>query len=137
MRFLLSTSIFILILNAANAGPGASRMAMPEVMNSSKFIAKIYPKTGDFRMNRYNFYNTYPHIQKRTFHTKLKTDGYKPKETAVIPQRHILPWPKKVEYLDDTYEVFRTPPGFKEKLEESIKRSHTDKPFFEEVEKKK
>lgn len=115
MKFWLFTSIFALSISIANAGPGSSRMAM--------------------LINEINFSRTVP-MQKRFFHTKLKTKGFRPEETTTIPQRHILPWPKKIEYLDDTYEVFRTPPGFIERLEESVKRSHTEQSLPETTEKK-
>ena len=75
--------------------------------------------------------------RKRFFNTKLKTEGYKPKETHETHQLHILPWPKKVEYLDDTYEVFRTPPDFMEQLEESLRRTQTKKAVLTNIEKKK
>lgn len=116
MKFLLSTSILALSISTANAGLGSSKM----LMTTSEFS---------------NFSRKVP-MQKQSFHTKFKTEGYKPKETVELPQRHILPWPKKVEYLDDTYEIFRTPPGFKEMLEESVKRSHKE-PTSLTTEKKK
>lgn len=127
-----SICIFALSTSAGYAGPGASRLASPEMLNLSKsFVSRTY--SGGFRMSK----KLYPQMQKRSFSTKLRTEGYKPKEEAVIPQRHTVPWPKKVEYLDDTYEVFRTPSGFKEKLEESVKRAHTEQSFPEKMEKKK
>jgi len=104
--------------------------------NASKYACRSYTRSGGLRMDS-KIYSTSPHVQRRSFHTKLRTEGYKPKETAEIPQRHILPWPKKVEYLDDTYEIFRTPPGFIEMLEESVKRSHKETPSLTTEEKKK
>jgi len=137
MKLLLSTGIFMLAISTVNAGPGASRMAAPEMLqNTSRGVYRTCTGLGGLRMSD-RMFDRFSHTRKSFFHTKLKTEGYKPKETAEIPQRHILPWPKKVEYLDDTYEIFRTPPGFKEKLEESVKRSHTEQSLPEKVEKKK
>ena len=76
-------------------------------------------------------------MQKRFFHTKLKTKGYEPKEPPTTYQFHTLKLPKRLEYVDDTYEVFRAPPGFQEMLEESVKRSHAEQPLPAKVEKKK
>ena len=61
--------------------------------------------------------------ERRTVHMQLKTKGFRPEKPIEITQWHTLDLPKRVEYLDETYEVFRTPPGFQEMIENSIKKS--------------
>lgn len=117
MKILLSTGVFMLAISTVNAGPGASRMATPEILQNTSRGLRMFDR--------------FSHTRKSFVHTKLRTVGYEPKETPTTHKVHTLKLPKKLEYLDDTYEVFRTPPGFQEMLEESIKRSHTEKLLHE------
>lgn len=66
-------------------------------------------------------------VQKRSLHIQqLKTKGFRPEgsiEEAKDIQWHILNLPKKVEYLDENHEIFKTPEGFQQNLEKSLCRN--------------
>ena len=132
MRLLLSASFLAISISTAHAGPGASRMASPEMLNISKgVISRTY--SGGFRMSK----QLYPQMQRRSFSTKLRTKGYEPKEAPVVSEVHTLHLPKKLEYLDENYEVFRTPKDFEKMLEESMQHPHKKATSFTKEEKKK
>lgn len=142
MKFLLSVSFFALATTVVHAGPGSStaKTALREVIpNTSRYVSRTYARPGRLRMDK-NIYSSSPHTQKRFNHatpTQLKTRGFRPEKPVEVTQLHTLDLPTKLEYLDETYEVFRTPPGFQNMLEESLKRSHTKASSIIKEEKKK
>ena len=166
MKFALFSSFFVLAITTANAGPGASKIATADIIsNLPKNSSRVLKSTKGYRPpepskpiqfqyekmdrkvkfldenhERYIPYSSKStstsHVQKRSFHTKLKTKGYEPKEKHEISQLYTLDFPKKLEYLDETHEVFRTPPGFQKMLDESLKRYRKDQYLSMKKEKK-
>ena len=83
-----------------------------------------------------NMFSRPSNIPGRSFHTKLKTKGFEPKIDPLKQTTNTITFPKKLEYVDDSYEIFKTPPGFKEMLDESLKHSHKV-PVSQEKDEKK
>lgn len=100
-----------------------------------RFVPNTSSKIWGFRMS--NPLHTSPNIQRRSFSTKLRTKGYEPKEPPVVSEVHTLHLPKRLEYLDESYEVFRTPKDFEKMLEESMHHPHKKTSSFTKEEKKK
>jgi hypothetical protein len=145
MKYSKSVLIAVAIMSFSSTSVFAME---PIVENSIKFISKskhigkisnrLFQKDEFSLLNSFNIkskkmnnqnLSLYPHNQKRFFRTKLRTEGYEPKDIPPVYNVNILTLPKKLEYLDDSYEVFRSPPGFQEMLDESVKHSHKDFPY--------
>lgn len=65
-------------------------------------------------------------VQRRAMHTQLKTKGFRPEKSIETTQWHTLKLPKKLEYVDEAHETFKTPPGFIESIERSLHSRGTE-----------
>ncbi len=120
MKFLLSAGLFALSASIANAGPVPLKMFM--TMNEFSNFSRKIP------------------MQKRFTHTQtqLKTKGFRPEKPIETNEWHTLKLPEKVEYVDEAHETFKTPPGFQEKLEKSLRSKGTEQSSkFDDALKKK
>lgn len=63
-------------------------------------------------------------IQKRSLYTQqLKTKGFRPEGPIEATTWHVINVPKKLEYVDESHEVFKAPEGFQESIEKSLCRN--------------
>lgn len=101
MKFLLATIFLAFSISTANAGLGFSKMSMIS--------------------NEFNYFSRRIPMQKRFVHTQLKTKGFRPEKPIETTVWHTLKLPEKVEYVDEAHETFKTPPGFLESIEKSLR----------------
>jgi hypothetical protein len=105
MKYFLLAVFFASYVSTANAGPGSSKMS--GVINEfNNFSRKVPVKRHSTRSTQ----------------TSLKTKGFRPTRPIDTSQWHTLEFPKKVEYVDEAHETFKAPPGFQEKIEQSLRR---------------
>lgn len=110
MKYLLLAIFFFSYVSTASAGPGSSKMS--RVINEfNNFSRKVPVKSHSTRSTQ----------------TSLKTKGFRPTQPIDTSQWHTLEFPKTVEYVDEAHETFKTPPGFQEKIEQSL--TSPDAPF--------
>jgi hypothetical protein len=115
MKILMFTVFFASSVSIATAGPGSSRFGIHDIDCFFRTIS----------------------MQKRFIHSPQKTKGFKPEKPIESSEWHTLKLPKKVEYVDETHETFKTPPGFIENIEKSLRRKTKEQSATDETFKKK